>query len=76
MTKGNIDSKTLRDMLERGEPVTVVDVRKAEDHAEWFVPGSVNLDAYDKLKAGDPDAMEGLDVPGNGPVVTVWGRAE
>jgi glyoxylase-like metal-dependent hydrolase (beta-lactamase superfamily II) len=73
MTEGNIDSKTLRDMLERGEPVTVVDVRKAEDHAGWSVPGSINFDAYDKLKAGDPDAMEGCDVPGNGPVVTVCG---
>jgi glyoxylase-like metal-dependent hydrolase (beta-lactamase superfamily II) len=53
--------------------VTVVDVRRAEDHAEWSVPGSVNLDAYDRLKAGDPGAMEGLDVPGDRPVVTVCG---
>ena len=44
MTEGEIDSKALKDMLERGEPVTVVDVLKAEDHAEWSVPGSVNLD--------------------------------
>ena len=53
--------------------MTVVDVRHAEEHAEWAVPGSVNFDAYDKLKAGDTDAMEGLDVPEDGPVVTVCG---
>ena len=29
----NIDARTLRDMLERGERVTVVDVRKREAHA-------------------------------------------
>ena len=51
MTEGEIDSKTLKDMPERGEPVTVVDVRKAEDHAEWSVPGSVNLDAHDRRRA-------------------------
>jgi rhodanese-related sulfurtransferase len=47
----NIDAKTLMGMLERGEPVTVLDVRKAEDRAEWQIPGSVHVDAYDALKA-------------------------
>jgi glyoxylase-like metal-dependent hydrolase (beta-lactamase superfamily II)/rhodanese-related sulfurtransferase len=73
MGREGVDAKTLREWLERGEPVTVVDVRHAGDHAEWSVPGSVNLDAYDRLKAGDPGAMEGLDVPGDRPVVTVCG---
>jgi len=73
MGREGVDAKTLREWLERGEPVTVVDVRHAGDHAEWSVPGSVNLDAYDRLKAGDPGAMEGLDVPGDHPVVTVCG---
>ena len=73
MGRESVDAKTLREWLARGEEVTVVDVRRAEDHAEWSVPGSVNLDAYDRLKAGDPGAMEGLDVPGDRPVVTVCG---
>jgi hypothetical protein len=38
MTASNIDAMALRDMLERGERVTVVDVRKVEDHAEWSMP--------------------------------------
>jgi rhodanese-related sulfurtransferase len=73
MNRESIDAKTLREWLQSGEKVTVVDVRHAEEHAEWSVPGSVNLDAYDKLKAGDPHEMEDLDVPKDGPVVTVCG---
>jgi glyoxylase-like metal-dependent hydrolase (beta-lactamase superfamily II)/rhodanese-related sulfurtransferase len=74
MDRKSVDAKTLREWLEGGEKVTVVDVRHAEEHAEWSVPGSVNLDAYDRLKAGDPGAMEGLEVPPDGgPVVTVCG---
>ena len=74
MTEGNIDVMTLRDMLERGERVTVVDVRKGEDHAEWSIPGSVHVDAYDALHAGDDGAMEELELPEGAPVVTVCGH--
>jgi rhodanese-related sulfurtransferase len=72
--EGNVDAMTLRDMLERGERVAVVDVRKGEDHAEWSIPGSVNFDAYDALHAGDERAMEGLELPEGAPVVTVCNR--
>jgi rhodanese-related sulfurtransferase len=74
VTEGNIEAMTLRDMLERGERITVVDVRKGEDHAEWSIPGSVHLDAYDALNASDDGAMEGLELPEGAPVVTVCGR--
>ncbi len=57
-------------MLERGERVTVVDVRKREEHAQGSIPGSVNFDAYDALHAGDERAMEGLELPEGAPVVT------
>ena len=71
MTRRNdIDARTLRDMLERGERVTVVDVRKREEHAQGAIPGSVNFDAYDTLKSGDERAMEGLDLPEGERVVT------
>ena len=71
MADGNIDAKTLREMLDRGERITVPDVRKAEDRAERAIPGSVHFDAYEALKAGDERAMEGADVPDRVPVVTV-----
>ena len=66
----NIDARTLKDMLERGERVTLVDVRRREAHAEGSIPGSVNFDAYDALYAGDERAMEGLKLPEDSRVVT------
>jgi rhodanese-related sulfurtransferase len=70
----NIDARTLREMLERGERVTVVDVRKREQHAEGAIPASVNYDAYDALHAGDERAMEGLELPEGERVVTYCNR--
>ena len=61
-------------MLERGERVTLVDVRKREQHAEGSIPGSVNFDAYDALYAGNEQAMEGLELPDGAQVVTVCNR--
>jgi rhodanese-related sulfurtransferase len=61
-------------MLERGDEVTVVDVRKRKDHAEGSIPGSVNFDAYDTLHAGDERAMEGIELPEGTRVVTVCNR--
>ena len=61
-------------MLERGERVTVVDVRRREQHAEGQIPGSANFDAYDALHAGDERAMEGLEVPEGERVVTFCNR--
>jgi rhodanese-related sulfurtransferase len=72
--RNNIDARTLRDMLERGEQVTVVDVRKREAYEEDSIPGSVNFDAYDALHAGAERAMEGLKPPEGARVVTVCNR--
>jgi phage shock protein E len=72
--RNDIDASTLRDMLERGERITVVDVRKREAYAEDSIPGSVNFDAYDALHAGDERAMEGLELPEGAQVVTVCNR--
>jgi rhodanese-related sulfurtransferase len=70
----NIDAGTLKDMLERGERVTLVDVRREEAHADGSIPGSVNFDAYDALYAGDERAMEGLELPEGERVVTFCNR--
>ena len=74
MAQENIDARTLWDMLERGERLTVVDVRKREAYAEGSIPGSVNFDAYDALHEGDERALEGLELPEGAPVVTVCNR--
>ena len=75
MTQPNdIDARTLQEMLERGERVTLVDVRRREQHAQGSIPGSMNFDAYDALKAGDERAMEGLKLPDGVRVVTYCNR--
>jgi glyoxylase-like metal-dependent hydrolase (beta-lactamase superfamily II) len=73
MSRTYIDVESLREMLERGEPITVLDVRPEDQRAEWQIPGSVHFDAYEALKAKDPSAMEGANLPGSLPVVTVCG---
>jgi glyoxylase-like metal-dependent hydrolase (beta-lactamase superfamily II)/rhodanese-related sulfurtransferase len=72
----DVDVSELRTMLETGQPVTVLDVRAAADRAEWFIPGSRHVDAYESLKAGDPDALAGVDLPVDSPVVTVCGAGK
>ena len=74
MVRGNIAARTSKEMLERGERMTVVDVRNREQHAGESIPGSVNFDAYDALYAGDERAMEGLELPEGSRVVTVCNR--
>lgn len=71
MRSQKIDVETLREWLAARRPVTVLDIRTPEDRAQWFVPGSLHFNAYDALKAGDPDALKGLELPGDRPVVTV-----
>ena len=42
--------QSLRAMLERHDPVTVLDVRPASERAEGSIPGSIHLDAYEDLR--------------------------
>lgn len=69
-----MDASTLRDMLARDEPVTVLDVRKREDREEWQIPGSVHVDAYDALNRSDERALDGAELDEGAPVVTVCGH--
>jgi glyoxylase-like metal-dependent hydrolase (beta-lactamase superfamily II)/rhodanese-related sulfurtransferase len=68
-----ISVDTLRAWLEEQQPVAILDVRPQADYAEWFIPGSIHVDAYDALKAHDPAALSGVDLPTDQPVVTVCG---
>jgi glyoxylase-like metal-dependent hydrolase (beta-lactamase superfamily II)/rhodanese-related sulfurtransferase len=71
-----IEVDELRAMLAKRQLVTVLDIRKAEDRAEWAIPGSMHVDAYEALKAGDPAALEDAPVPMDAPVVTVCGAGK
>lgn len=66
-----IDVETLRAWLEQGRPVAVLDVRPAPERAEWAVPGSLHIDAYEALKARDPQALARIELRAGTPVVTV-----
>ena len=71
MAQESIDARTLEEMLEHGEQVTVVDVRNRKQHAEGSIPDSLNFDAYDALHVGDERALE---LPEGARVVTVSNR--
>ncbi len=66
-----IDPETLRNWLETGRPVIVLDVRSAADRAIWAVPGSLHVDAYAELKAHNPHALDGVSLPADVPVITI-----
>lgn len=66
-----IEANTLRDWLESHQPVTVLDVRSDEDRAQWAIPGSLHVNAYEALRAGQPGALASTILPHDRPVVTV-----
>jgi glyoxylase-like metal-dependent hydrolase (beta-lactamase superfamily II) len=75
-TRPAVDVAELREMLEDHAPVTVLDIRTAEDYTEWAIPGSLHIDAYEALKAGNPDALADAAIPMDAPVVTICGAGK
>jgi glyoxylase-like metal-dependent hydrolase (beta-lactamase superfamily II)/rhodanese-related sulfurtransferase len=71
-----ISTEELRELLDRGAGVTVLDVRPAAERAEWSIPGSLHVDAYNALRRGDPHALEGFQPSNGGRVVTVCGAGK
>src|SRR3989449_9695065 len=71
MTAPTISTEGLRELLERGAAVTVLDVRPAAERAEWAIPGSVHVDAYEALRRRDPNALGDFHPTNGGRVVTV-----
>ena len=71
-----VSSETLRNWLEEGKEVSILDVRPIQERSEWFIPGSIYFDAYDKLKAHKPGALHGLHLDKKIPVVTVCGAGK
>lgn len=66
----------LRKRLEEGRPTTVLDIRPKEDFDEWHIPGSINMDAYESLKQGEPGPLQDRSLPTGQPVVTVCGAGK
>ncbi len=66
MTAMEVGPGELREMLARGEPLFILDVRTPEEFAGWHIPGAVNI-PVDAVEA-DPEA---LALPADRPVITV-----
>ncbi len=65
-----INTDTLRNWLELGHPLSILDVRPTSERSEWFIPHSIHFNAYEKLKNNDFEAFKGLHLDKNVPVVT------
>jgi len=69
--KNSVTSEILRTWLDNDKPVFILDVRSKEQRDEWQIPGSIYVDAYKRLNAGDNSVLEEVSIPKNTPVVTV-----
>ena len=65
------DTNKLREWLDNGEPVFVLDVRPLAQRQEWQIPGSHYIDAYRRLNEGDESVFNEMDLPEHTKVVTV-----
>ena len=66
-----VDAATLQSWLENNKNVLVVDVRPPAQREEWQIPGSVYVNAYERLNKGDESVLDSVEVPENTQVVTV-----
>jgi glyoxylase-like metal-dependent hydrolase (beta-lactamase superfamily II)/rhodanese-related sulfurtransferase len=66
-----ISVNELQEKLNNNERMFIVDVRPVQQRKEWKIGGSVHIDAYRQLNAGDDTALDHLDVPEGTTVVTV-----
>jgi glyoxylase-like metal-dependent hydrolase (beta-lactamase superfamily II)/rhodanese-related sulfurtransferase len=70
---GEIAPAELRDRLEAGEPLSVVDIREEPEYRLWHIPGATNLPVYDALSDDDdrPLIAGAERLPRDRPVVAV-----
>jgi glyoxylase-like metal-dependent hydrolase (beta-lactamase superfamily II)/rhodanese-related sulfurtransferase len=66
-----ITTDALRQKLSSGEAVNIIDIRPPHERAEWFIPGSIHVDVYDRLKQHDATAFDNVHLDFSVPVVTV-----
>lgn len=71
-----ISADLLRDALEQGHAMTILDVRPADERGEWSIPGSRHVDAYASLWAGQQDTLRDAvaDLSRDQPVVVACGH--
>jgi rhodanese-related sulfurtransferase len=52
MMSKQIEAHALRDWLDTQQAVTVLDIRADDDYAQWAIPGSLHVNAYEALRNG------------------------
>jgi rhodanese-related sulfurtransferase len=67
----SVTVEQLRTSLENKENIVVLDVRPKEQREEWQIPGSIYVDAYQRLNANDATVLDEVTIPENATVVTV-----
>ena len=72
----DIGVDALREWLESGRPVTVLDIRPAVQREEWSIPGSVPVDPQAAMRASDPSSIAGVPVPAGQPIVAVCAQGK
>lgn len=68
-----IDKIQLAAWLKEKRLVTILDIRPLKEREEWWIFGSVHANVYDKLKANDPTAFDGITFPLDQTIITVCG---
>jgi glyoxylase-like metal-dependent hydrolase (beta-lactamase superfamily II)/rhodanese-related sulfurtransferase len=71
-----VTPEDLRKALEAGDRLTILDVRPTAERAEWSIPGSLHVDAYATLRAGDRSVLVDFAraLPQDRPVVAVCAK--
>ncbi len=66
-----IDPARLREWLEAGHPVEIIDIRRPQDFDSWHIPGSQNLDVYGDIQLSRPGLLATYEAPTDRTVVAV-----
>ena len=63
----------LRDRLEAGDAIAVMDIRESDEFADWHIHGSINVPMYNAIASGRHDVVNASigDVPKDKTVVAV-----
>ncbi len=72
----DIEVDALRDWLESGRPVTVLDIRPPIQREEWSIPGSVSVDAQATMRPSAPATIAGVPIPPGQQVVAVCAQGK
>jgi len=71
MEQPQINTNSLREWLDTGRKITILDVRPKHEREEWKIPESIHADIYDELNKHSPDALKSIELDKSVPVVTV-----